>query len=291
MEVPEPCGTRHVHALLHRAVIGTVVRRVSSGASGASVREWGRNGLSVAGSGWSGRLCAVEIADKVVVVTGASSGIGEATARAAAARGARVVLAARRVERLAALAEQLTASLAVPTDLRQPEQVRRLIEHTLASHGRVDVLVNNAGQGLHVPLEQVQLTDFAAIVELNLYAPLLAMQAVLPVMRRQGSGAIVNVGSGTTRMVLPGVGAYAATKAALNMLSQVARAEFAPAGVVVSLVYPSITATEFHQALRAGARPDRRPPFTPDPPERVAEAILHAVATGEPEITLARTPV
>src|SRR6266487_3973294 len=250
MEVPEPCGTRHVHALLHRAVIGTVVRRVSSGASGASVREWGRNGLSVAGSGWSGRLCAVEIADKVVVVTGASSGIGEATARAAAARGARVVLAARRVERLAALAEQLNA-----------------------------------------PLEQVQLTDFAAIVELNLYAPLLAMQAVLPVMRRQGSGAIVNVGSGTTRMVLPGVGAYAATKAALNMLSQVARAEFAPAGVVVSLVYPSITATEFHQALRAGARPDRRPPFTPDPPERVAEAILHAVATGEPELTLARTPV
>jgi NAD(P)-dependent dehydrogenase (short-subunit alcohol dehydrogenase family) len=189
----------------------------------------------------------------VVVVTGATSGIGQAAARAAAARGARVVLAARRVDRLAALAGQFPAALAAPTDLRQPEQVHRLIEHTLARHGRVDALVNNARQGLHVPLEQVQPTDFAAIVELNLYAPLLAMQAVLPVMRRQGSP-IVNVGSGAARMVLPGVDAYAATKAALGMLSHVARAEFAPAGVVVSLVYPSTTATESHQALRAGAR-------------------------------------
>jgi short-subunit dehydrogenase len=172
----------------------------------------------------------------------------------AAGRGARVVLAARRSARIEALARDLPDALAVPTDLRDPTQIVRLVNATLDRFGRVDVLVNNAGQGLHVPVEQVRIEDLMAITELNFYAPLLAMQAVIPPMRKQGGGAIVNVSSMTSRMVLPGVGGYSATKAALNLLSQVARRELAPDGIVVSVVYPAVTATEFHQSLAAGGR-------------------------------------
>jgi short-subunit dehydrogenase len=197
------------------------------------------------------------------------------------------VLAARRVARITELAEELPGALAVPTDLRDPAQMVRLVGTTLDWYGRVDILVNNAGQGLHMPLEQVRLDDLRAITELNVYAPLLAMQAVIPPMRRQGSGVIVNVSSMTSRMVLPGVGGYAATKAALNMISQVARRELAPDGIVVSIVYPSVTATEFHQSLAAGARVGGNSwAVRAHSAESVAEAIVGVIESGEEEILL-----
>ena len=229
----------------------------------------------------------MELVGAVTIVTGASSGIGAATARLAAARGANVVLAARRVARITELAEELPGALAVPTDLRDPAQMVRLVGTTLDWYGRVDILVNNAGQGLHVPLEQVRLDDLRAITELNVFAPLLAMQAVIPPMRRQGAGVIVNVSSMTSRMVLPGVGGYAATKAALNMISQVARRELAPDGIVVSIVYPSVTATEFHQSLAAGARVGGNSwAVRAHSAESVAEAIVGVIESGEEEIML-----
>jgi NADP-dependent 3-hydroxy acid dehydrogenase YdfG len=222
----------------------------------------------------------VEIAGSVVVVTGASSGIGEATARAAAARGAHVVLGARRADRLEALAAELPGAVARGTDVTSRADLDALVQAALDAHGRVDVLVNNAGQGLHVPLADVRAEDLRAVLELNVVAALEAMQAVLPPMRAQGRGAIVNVSSGTTRMVLPGVGAYAASKAALDMLSAVARREFAAHGVIVSTGWPGITATEFHDVLRAGTlAPERR--GGGDPPEKVAEVILGLVESGE----------
>jgi Short-chain dehydrogenases of various substrate specificities len=229
----------------------------------------------------------MELDGAVVIVTGSSSGIGAATARLAAGRGARVVLAARRSARIEALARDLPDALAVPTDLRDPTQIVRLVNATLDRFGRVDVLVNNAGQGLHVPVEQVRIEDLMAITELNFYAPLLAMQAVIPPMRKQGGGAIVNVSSMTSRMVLPGVGGYSATKAALNLLSQVARRELAPDGIVVSVVYPSVTATEFHQSLAAGGRVGGGS-WAPKPhsAEYVAEAILGVIGSGEEEVLL-----
>lgn len=164
-----------------------------------------------------------------------------------------------------------------------------MVETTLEHHGRVDVLVNNAGQGLHVPLEHVSLEDFTAVTELNVYAPLVAMQAVIPAMRRQGGGAIVNISSGTTRTILPGLGAYAATKSALNMLSLVAREELASDGIVVSLVYPWVTATEFHQSLRAG-RVLGAGRLTPHSAEHVARAIVCAIRGGEAEVVLTPGP-
>jgi NAD(P)-dependent dehydrogenase (short-subunit alcohol dehydrogenase family) len=137
-----------------------------------------------------------------------------------------------------------------------------------------------------VPLDAVTAEDLRAVLELNVVAALEAMQAVLPAMRAQRRGAIVNVSSGTTRMVLPGVGAYAASKAALNMLSAVARKEFADDGIVVSTIYPGVTATEFHDVLLAGQlHPDRRR-IPGDPPEKVAEVILGLVESGEAEADL-----
>ena len=227
---------------------------------------------------------------KVVLITGASSGIGEATARLVAEQGALPVLAARRIDRLEAIAKELGSALAIQADVSDPEQVHHLVKTTTERYGRVDVLINNAGQGLHLPLEQVTLEDLVAITELNFYAPFVAMQAVVPIMRERGGGAIVNVSSGTSRMVLPGVGAYAATKAALNMLSLVAREEFAPDGIVVSVVYPSVTATEFHDKLRAGAMGAGGGGLTSHSPRYVAKAILRAILTGKAEIVVPHGP-
>ena len=230
----------------------------------------------------------MRIEGAVVVVTGASSGIGAATARLAAERGARLVLAARRRERIEALADELADAVAVPTDVTDPAQVEALIAVAVERYGRVDVLVNNAGQGLHVPVEQIDLDDLRAVFELNVVGALAALQAVVPVMRSQGGGSIVNVSSGTTLFTPSGTGGYAATKAALNMLSAVARAELADDGIVVSTIYPFITATEFHQALRAGSGPARagRPGMEPQSAEHVAEKILELVESGEEQSIL-----
>jgi short-subunit dehydrogenase len=197
------------------------------------------------------------------------------------------VLAARREERIRDLAAQLPEALAVKTDLRDPAQIVRLVDATLTHFGRVDVLVNNAGQGLHVPVEQLRLEDLRSVTELNFYAPLLAMQAVIPAMRKQGRGAIVNVSSMTSRMVLPGVGGYSSTKSALNMLSQVARRELEPDGIVLSVIYPAVTATEFHQSLAAGGRVGGGSwSARPHSAEFVAEAILGLIESGDEEATL-----
>jgi short-subunit dehydrogenase len=228
------------------------------------------------------------LAGRVVVVTGASAGIGEATARLAAKHGARLVLAARRTDRLEALAAGLGEAVTVQTDMRDPVQIQRMADRAVSAYGTVDVLVNNAGQGLHVPVEQIRLEDLTAVTELNVYGPLLAMQAVIPLMRAAGGGHIVNVSSGTTLMTPTGTAGYAATKAALNMLSAAARAELAGDGIVVSTVYPFVTVTEFHNQLRAGSgagRP-RLPGLDPQSPEEVAEAILDLVITGSESAVL-----
>ncbi|SEP85025.1 SDR family oxidoreductase [Microlunatus flavus] len=226
----------------------------------------------------------MELEGAVVVVTGASAGIGAATARMAGERGAHVVLAARRREPTRRLADELASAVAVPCDVTQPVHVEELIRTTLATFGRVDVLVNNAGQGLHARVEDTDPADLRALLELNLLAPLALMRAVIPVMRRQGAGSIVNVSSGTTLADAPSTGGYVASKIALERLSAIARAELAGAGVAVSTMIPFVTSTEFVTSLRRGsdAAADELAGVTFDPPERVAEAILELVRSGEP---------
>jgi NADP-dependent 3-hydroxy acid dehydrogenase YdfG len=148
----------------------------------------------------------IDLAGKSVIVTGASSGIGASTARLLHAAGAHPVLAARRADRLAALSEELDGALAVPTDVTDPARVRDLAAAALDRHQRIDGLVNNAGASLHGPLDQVDLTEFSQVLQLNVVGLLAVTQAVLPAMRAQGFGRIVNISSGTTRRVAVGVG-------------------------------------------------------------------------------------
>jgi NADP-dependent 3-hydroxy acid dehydrogenase YdfG len=231
----------------------------------------------------------VELTGKVVIVTGASSGIGASTATALHEASAHPVLAARRADRIAALADRLGGALAVPTDVTDPAAIERLIAATLERHGRIDGLVNNAGVSLHHPLDELDLVEFRRVLDLNVVSVVAMTQAVLPAMRAAGGGAIVNVSSGTTRAVLPGVGAYAATKSALNMLSAVARAELADDGIVVSLVLPSITATEFAGGrFKPGAT--GRNGMVVHSPDYVGAVILRALRTGEERIDIPHGP-
>lgn len=215
---------------------------------------------------------------RVIVVTGASSGIGEATARLLHELGARPVLAARRRHRIDSIAAQLGGALAVETDVTVASELARLVHVTLERHERIDGLVNNAGAALHERVAEVDLERFRQVIELNVVAVVAAMQAVVPVMRAQGHGRIVNVSSGTTRMVPEGAGPYAATKAAVNMLSAVARKELAPENIIVSCVLPSVTATEFRGGAYQNAS---RLGLVAHDPAYVAKVIVRALVSGE----------
>ena len=230
----------------------------------------------------------MQIEDSVVVITGASSGIGAATARAASRAGARLVLAARREERVRALADELGRAVAVRCDVTDQAQVDDLAAAAIDAFGRIDVLVNNAGQGLQATVEQLSPDDLRAVLELNLVAPLAMMRAVLPTMRRQGSGSIVNVSSGTTFADVPGTGGYVASKIALERLTAIARNELEGTGISVSTVIPFATSTEFIASIRAG-RADAEAMTAGarfDPPERVAEAILQVIRSGDARVDL-----
>jgi NADP-dependent 3-hydroxy acid dehydrogenase YdfG len=231
----------------------------------------------------------IDLAGRCVIVTGASSGIGESTARRLHAVGAHPVLAARRADRLAALSKELDGALAVPTDVTDPAQVSDLVAAALDRHRRIDGLVNNAGASLHGPLDQVDVAQFSQILQLNVAGLLAMTQAVLPAMRQQRFGRIVNVSSGTTRRTAVGVGAYASTKAAVNMLSAVLRQELAGDGIAVSLLLPSITATEFGGGrFTIGASP--RPGMMAHSPDYVAGVVLRVLRTGEESFDIPHGP-
>jgi NADP-dependent 3-hydroxy acid dehydrogenase YdfG len=231
----------------------------------------------------------IDLAGKTVIVTGASSGIGAATARALHAAGTYPVLAARRADRLAELSQELGGALAVPTDVTDPAQVDDLVADTLDRHQRIDGLVNNAGMSVHGPLDQTDLAQFGQALQLNLVGLLTVTQAVLPAMRAQGFGRIVNLSSGTTRRVAVGVGAYASSKYAVNMLTAVLREELAPDGIAVSLLLPSVTATEFGNGMfKLGASP--RPGMVVQSPDYVAGVVLRLLRTGEESFDIPHGP-
>ncbi len=230
----------------------------------------------------------MEVRDAVAIVTGASGGIGRATARELAKRGAQVVLAARSAERLEALAAEMPGATAIVTDLRKPEEVTRLISRTHEIFRRIDILVNNAGQGLLAPVESIDLKAYRAIVELNVFAVLEAMQATIPVMRERERGVILNVSSLVSKNYFPGLAAYASTKYALNALSLTARAELSHEGIAVCVFHPKMTATDFG-ANALGTTYDSsagRPGMQVDTAEAVARRIVDQIESEEAEVMM-----
>lgn len=231
----------------------------------------------------------MDIDNKVVIVTGASSGIGLATARLLTAGGAKVALVARSADKLSQLSDEFVESFARPTDMTKPEDITAMVQDVLRHYGRIDVLINNAGQGYDASIEKTTIGTMQAIFQLDVVGPLIAMQQVIPTMRAQGSGVIINVSSGTALMHLPNMAAYSALKAALAHLSLTARAELRPDNIVVSVVYPYMTLTDFeiHTLTEPeGKQPEDHGQYQPPPDnaEFVAHTIVDCIRDGEAEV-------
>lgn len=230
----------------------------------------------------------MEIKDKIIIVTGASMGIGKATARELAKRGASLVLAARSEDALTELASELSGSIAIETDMTNPESIRRMVSETMEKFGRIDVLVNNAGRGLYSAVEDVDVDEYRKIIELNVVGPLLAMQKVIPLMRKQGGGSIVNISSNVSKNYFPNLGAYASTKYALNALSLTARAELASDNIIVSVMHPGLTDTDFGKhsvkSDKVGQMGPRSGMIIDDSAEYIAERIALTIETGDAEV-------
>ena len=234
----------------------------------------------------------MEINGAAIVLTGASAGIGAATARLLGRSGARLVLAARRTDRLDAVAAELEAQGAdvrgMPTDMRRPREVEALIATAHRHLGRIDVLINNAGISAICPLEKLPDETFQTMFELNVLGTLHAMQGVIPLMRTQGGGLIVNISSMVSRVLWPSLGGYAATKHALNCLSETVRVEHEKDNIRVSVVFPDNTGTDFGSNALLMIDPPTEVPnggqWRVDAPELVAEKIHLAIRTEPPEL-------
>ncbi|MGF6975556.1 NADP-dependent 3-hydroxy acid dehydrogenase YdfG [Paraburkholderia sp. JPY465] len=185
------------------------------------------------------------IKDKVAVITGASSGLGEATARLLAQNGAKLILAARRLDRLQALAHELGLGddATVKVDVTDRKQVEALIAHAVKKHGRVDMLLNNAGLMPSSMLENLHIDEWDRMIDVNIKGVLYGIAAVLPVMKRQMGGHIINVSSVAGHKVGPGGTVYAATKHAVRVISEGLRQEVKPYNIRTTIISPGAVAT------------------------------------------------
>ncbi|MCX2740203.1 SDR family oxidoreductase [Pontibacter anaerobius] len=188
------------------------------------------------------------IKGKVVVITGASSGLGEATAQLLAEQGASLVLAARRAERIEKIAEGITAiggkALAVPTDVSAKEQVENLVKAAVDKFGKIDVLLNNAGLMPLSPIESLKTDEWDQMIDVNIKGVLYGMAAVLPHMKQQKSGQIINVSSVAGHKVFPRSTVYSATKSAVRVISEGFRQEVTPYNIRTTIISPGAVKTE-----------------------------------------------
>ena len=199
------------------------------------------------------------IKDKVILITGASSGLGEAAARLLSDQGATVVLAARRTERIEELAGELKGqggkALAVTTDVTDREQVQQLIAATVKEYGRVDVLVNNAGLMQQSPLENRKLDEWDNMIDINIKGVLYGIAAVLPQMKEQKAGQIINVSSVAGHTITPAGAVYCATKHAVRVISESLRQEVKPYNLRTTIISPWPWTPNCPSTLRTSNRP------------------------------------
>ena len=185
---------------------------------------------------------------KVVVITGASSGLGEAAARLLADEGATVVLGARREDRIRALADELARrgdkALAIPTDVSRRAEVQRLVDGAVEAYGRIDVLINNAGLMPLSPLDRLKVDEWDRMIDVNLKGVLYGIAAALPHMQQRQSGHIINVSSVAGHKVRAGGAVYAATKHAVRALSEGLRQEVKPYNIRTTVISPGVVLSE-----------------------------------------------
>ncbi|MSO19521.1 MAG: SDR family NAD(P)-dependent oxidoreductase [Acidobacteria bacterium] len=184
--------------------------------------------------------------DKVVLITGASMGVGAGLAQMFAAQGAKVAIAARSMDKLVSLAKSLPGeSLVIAADMSQPDQVRDMVAQTVARFGRIDILVNNAAVGMYAAAADMDMAACEHLIKTNWLGPLHAIQAAVPVMRRQGGGQIINISTVAARLPLPYFTAYASTKYAMTAMSDILRMELRPDNIQVLLVFLGRVRTNF----------------------------------------------
>jgi len=228
------------------------------------------------------------IEGKVVVITGASSGLGEATARLLSAQGASVVLGARRIDRLRVLADELSRrggkALAVPTDVVQCDQVKRLVDAAVQTYRRIDVMINNAGLMPQALLERLKIDEWNRMIDVNIKGVLYGIAAALPHMKQQKAGHFINVSSVAGHRVGPGFAVYAATKYAVRALSEGLRQEVKPYNIRTTVISPGAVATELPNTVTDPQAAERIRKFYAEvaiPAESFARAVAFAMSQPE----------
>lgn len=225
------------------------------------------------------------IENKVVVITGASSGLGEAAARLLSEQGATVVLGARRIERLKSLADELTAkggkALAVAADVIKREQVKNLVDVAVRQFGRIDVMINNAGLMQQSRLESLKIDEWDRMIDVNIKGVLYGIAAALPHMQRQKTGHIINVSSVAGHKVTPFGTVYCATKHAVRVLSEGLRMEVKPYNIRTTIISPGAVATELPNHVTEPDAAERINKFYQDvaiPADSFARAVAFAIS-------------
>ena len=227
------------------------------------------------------------IEGKVVVITGASSGLGEATARLLSSQGASLVLGARRIERLKSLADELNAGggkvLAIATDVTRYDQVKSLVDSAVQTYGRIDVMINNAGLMPNSPLERLKIDDWNRTIDVNIKGVLYGIAAALPYMKQQKAGHIINVSSIAGHKVRPGNAVYAATKHAVLALSEGLRLEVKPYNIRTTVISPGAVLTELPDSITEPdvAENTRKIYEVAIPADSFARAVVFAISQPE----------
>ncbi len=229
-----------------------------------------------------------DIQDKVIVITGASSGLGEATARLLSAQGACVVLGARRSDRIQTLANELTAkggkAIAKTTDVTDRAQVKALVDAAVQAYGHIDVMINNAGLMPQSLIERLKIDEWDRMIDVNIKGTLYGIAAAVPYMKQQKAGHIVNVSSVAGHKIGPGSAVYAATKFAVRALSEGLRQEVKPYNIRTTVISPGAVATELPDSATDPDAAARLKKFYSEyaiPADSFARAVAYAI--GEPD--------